>query len=136
MKRIQSKFHRTGTNQVCKVCFSYFDDKLYTLDNGINSLAYFHKDIFRLSQEKFYFLINSNNSLCMLFLFLFLPNSFVSYILAALSSFILLFIIIFILFIFSVFSNSSIDFFYIFYHISGIIFLISQFFFISKIHII
>ena len=135
MKIIQSKLHRTETYQVCKVYFSYFYEKRYTLDNGINSLPYFHKDILRLSEQKFYFLINKNNSLFMLFVFLFLPNSFVSSILAALSSFILLFII-FILFIFSVFSNSSIDFLYIFYHISGIIFLISQGFFISKIHII
>ena len=48
MKRIQSKLHRTGMYEVCKVCFSYFDEKRYTLDNGINSLAYFHEDILRL----------------------------------------------------------------------------------------
>ena len=48
MKRIQNESHRTGTYEVCKVCFSYFDEKRYTLDNGINSLAYFHKDILRL----------------------------------------------------------------------------------------
>ena len=29
MKRIQSKLHRTGMYEVCKVCFSYFDEKRY-----------------------------------------------------------------------------------------------------------
>ena len=48
MKRIPNKLHTTGTYEVCKVCFSYFDEKRYTLDNGINSLAYFHEDILRL----------------------------------------------------------------------------------------
>ena len=45
MKRIQSKLHRIGTFSVCKISLSYFDDKRYILDDGINSLAYFHKDI-------------------------------------------------------------------------------------------
>ena len=44
MKRIQSKVHRIGI-YVCKISLSSFDDKRYILDNGINSLAYFHKDI-------------------------------------------------------------------------------------------
>ena len=44
MKRIQSKLHRVGT-YVCKIQLSCFDDKRYILDNGINTLAYFHKDI-------------------------------------------------------------------------------------------
>ena len=29
MKRIQSKFHRLGTCDVCKISFSCFDDKRY-----------------------------------------------------------------------------------------------------------
>ena len=37
MKRIQSKLHKIGT--------MVFDDKRYILDDGINSLTYFHKDI-------------------------------------------------------------------------------------------
>ena len=45
MKRIQSKFHSFGTYDACKISLSCFDDKRYTLDDGINSLAYFHKDI-------------------------------------------------------------------------------------------
>ena len=38
MKRIQSKLHRIGTYDACKISLSCFDDKRY-------SLAYFHKDI-------------------------------------------------------------------------------------------
>ena len=45
MKKIQSKLHRIGTYDVCKISFLCFDDKRYVLDNGVNSLAYFHKDI-------------------------------------------------------------------------------------------
>ena len=45
MKRIQSKLHRTGTYYVCKIVLSCFDDKRYALDDGVNILAYFHKDI-------------------------------------------------------------------------------------------
>ena len=45
MKRIRSKVHRIGTYDVCKISLSCFDDKRYILDYGINSLAYFYKDI-------------------------------------------------------------------------------------------
>ena len=45
MKRIQSKLHKIGTYDVCKISLSCFDDKRYVLDDGVNSLAYFHKDI-------------------------------------------------------------------------------------------
>ena len=45
MKRIQSKLHETGTYDVFKISLSYFDDKGYVPDDGINTLAYFHKDI-------------------------------------------------------------------------------------------
>ena len=44
MKRIQSKLYRIGT-YVCKSSWSCFYDKRYILDDGINSLAYFHKDV-------------------------------------------------------------------------------------------
>ena len=39
MKRIQSKLHRTGPYEVCKISLSCFDDKRYILGDGINSLA-------------------------------------------------------------------------------------------------
>ena len=45
MKRIQSKLHRIGTYDVCKISLSCFDDKRYILDDDVNILAYFHKDI-------------------------------------------------------------------------------------------
>ena len=41
MKRIQSKLHKIGTYDVCKISLSCFDDKRYILDDGINSLAFF-----------------------------------------------------------------------------------------------
>ena len=46
MKRIQSKLHKIGTYDVCKISLSCFDNKRYLLDDGINILAYFHKDTF------------------------------------------------------------------------------------------
>ena len=45
MKRIQSKLHRIGTYDVCKISLSCFDDKRYILDDGVISLTYFHKGI-------------------------------------------------------------------------------------------
>ena len=45
MKRIQSKLHEICTYDVFKILLSCFDDKRYVLDDGINTLAYFHKDI-------------------------------------------------------------------------------------------
>ena len=45
MKRIQSKLRRIRSYDVCKISLPCFDDKRYILGDGINSLAYFHKDI-------------------------------------------------------------------------------------------
>ena len=45
MKRIQLKLHKIGTCYVCKISLSCFDDKRYILDDGVNSLDYFQKDI-------------------------------------------------------------------------------------------
>ena len=45
MKRVQSKLRRIGTYDICKISLSCFDDKRYIIDDGVNSLAYFHKDI-------------------------------------------------------------------------------------------
>ena len=44
MKRIQSKLHRIGTYDICKISLPCFDNKKYIIDNGINTLAYFDKD--------------------------------------------------------------------------------------------
>ena len=45
MKSIQSKLHRIGTSDVFKISFSCFDDKKYILDDNVNSLAYYHKNV-------------------------------------------------------------------------------------------
>ena len=45
IKRIQSNLRSIGTYDVNKISLSCFDDKRYILDDGINTLAYFHKDI-------------------------------------------------------------------------------------------
>ena len=45
MKRIQSRLHRIGTYDVCKISLSCFDNKSDILEHGINGLAYFQKDI-------------------------------------------------------------------------------------------
>ena len=45
MNRIESKLHKIGPYNIYKVSLSCFDDKRYVLDNGVNTLAYFHNDI-------------------------------------------------------------------------------------------
>ena len=44
MKRIQAKKHKLGTYEIDKISLSCFDDKRYVSDDGIHTLAYFHKD--------------------------------------------------------------------------------------------
>ena len=44
MKRIQAKKHKIGTYEIDKISLSCCDDKRYVLDDGVNTLAYFHKD--------------------------------------------------------------------------------------------
>ena len=44
MKRIQAKKHKTGTYEIDKISLSCSDGKRYVLDDGVNTLAYFHKD--------------------------------------------------------------------------------------------
>ena len=45
MKRTQSKLHSVGSYDFNKISLSCFDDKRYVLDDGINTLAYGHKNI-------------------------------------------------------------------------------------------
>ena len=45
MRRIQSKKHKIGTYEINKISLSCFDDKRFILDDGIHTLAYFHKDL-------------------------------------------------------------------------------------------
>ena len=44
MKRILAKKHKIGTYEIDKISLSCFDDKRYVLDDGVNTVAYFHKD--------------------------------------------------------------------------------------------
>ena len=44
MKRIPCKKHKLGTYKSDKISLPCFDDKRYVLDDGIHTLAYFHKD--------------------------------------------------------------------------------------------
>ena len=44
MRRIQSKKHKFGTQEIDKISLSFFDDKRCVLDDEIHTLAYFHKD--------------------------------------------------------------------------------------------
>ena len=44
MIRIQSKNNKLGTYEIDKIYLSCFDDKRYVVDDGIHTLAYFHKD--------------------------------------------------------------------------------------------
>ena len=45
MRGIKSKNHNICTYKTDKISLSCFDDKRYILKNGINTLAYGHKDI-------------------------------------------------------------------------------------------
>ena len=45
MRRIQAKKHKLGTYEINKISLSCFDDKRFVLNDGIHTLAYFHKDI-------------------------------------------------------------------------------------------
>ena len=41
MKRVQSKLHKIGAYNVCKISLFCFDNKRYILGDSINSSAYF-----------------------------------------------------------------------------------------------
>ena len=45
MRRIQAKKHKIGTYEVKKISLSCFGDKRFVLDDGIHTLAFFHKDL-------------------------------------------------------------------------------------------
>ena len=44
MKRIQAKKHKIETYEIDKISLLCFDDKRFVLDDGVNTLAYFHRD--------------------------------------------------------------------------------------------
>ena len=45
VKRIQNKIHKLGAYEINKISLSCFNDKRFVLNDGIHTLAYFHKDI-------------------------------------------------------------------------------------------
>ena len=45
MRKIQSKKHKIGTYEVNKISLSCFDDERYILNDGVHTLACFHKDL-------------------------------------------------------------------------------------------
>ena len=52
MKRMQAKKHNIGTYKIDKISLSCFADKRYVLDDGVNTLAYFHKDCNKCDKSK------------------------------------------------------------------------------------
>ena len=45
MKRIQSKKYEIGTYEINKISLLCFDDKRFVLDDGIQTLSYFYKNL-------------------------------------------------------------------------------------------
>ena len=45
MRRIQRKKHKMGTYKINNISLSVFDDKRFVLNDGVDTLAYFHKDL-------------------------------------------------------------------------------------------
>ena len=45
MKKIRSKKHKLGTYEINKGSLLCFDDKIFFVNDGIHTLAYFHKDL-------------------------------------------------------------------------------------------
>ena len=60
MRRIGSKNHNLGNYEINKRSLSCFDDKRYILKNGINTLAYGHKDRKMINLES---ITNKNNKM-------------------------------------------------------------------------
>ena len=44
MKRIQADKHKIGTYEIDEISLSCFDDKRQVLNDGVDTLDYFHKD--------------------------------------------------------------------------------------------
>ena len=55
MKKITSKKHIIYTQNSNKTSLSYYDDKRYLIDDGINTLAFGHKDISNNILKKIFF---------------------------------------------------------------------------------
>ena len=47
-KGVQIKKHKLGTYEIDKISLVCFGDKRYVLDDGIRTLAYFHKNSYKI----------------------------------------------------------------------------------------
>ena len=54
MRGVKPKNHNLGTYEANKISLSCFDDKLYILHDGINTLVYGHKDIKMINLDIIY----------------------------------------------------------------------------------
>ena len=61
MKRIQAKKHKIGIYEIDKISLSCFDDKRFALDDGVHTLAYFHKDCNKICNKNENENENNNN---------------------------------------------------------------------------
>ena len=61
---IKSKNHNLGTYETNKISLSCFDDKRYILKDGINTLAYCHKDILKWIRLAYLIMNTKNNIFC------------------------------------------------------------------------
>ena len=52
VRRIQGKKHKMGTYEINKISLSVFDDKRFVLNDGIHTLAYFHKDLKKIDSHR------------------------------------------------------------------------------------
>ena len=62
MKGIQAKKHKIGTYEIDKISLSCFDDKRFVLDDGVHTLAYFHKDCNKKRDKNEHKNKNKNNT--------------------------------------------------------------------------
>ena len=51
-KRIQSKNQKLVIYEISKISLSVFDDKRFVLNDGIHTLAYFHKNFKKIDSHK------------------------------------------------------------------------------------
>ena len=52
MRRIQGKKYKMETCQINKISLLVFDDKRFALNDGIHTLAYFHKDLKKIDSHR------------------------------------------------------------------------------------
>ena len=52
MKRIQGKNQKLVIYEISKISLSVFDDKRFVLNDGIHTLAYFHKNFKKIDSHK------------------------------------------------------------------------------------